>query len=48
MAEESVESRKIRAYISIRPWVLEKLAEDEDYWVRSNVASNTNTPVSVL
>ena len=43
MAEESVESREERAKNSTSPAELEKLAEDEDYYVRSAVAENTNT-----
>ena len=48
MAEESVESREERAKNSTSPEELEKLAEDEDMFVRKAVVVNSNTPLSVL
>ena len=48
MAEESVKSREERAKNSTSPEELEKLAEDKDKGVRSYVAENVNTPVSML
>ena len=48
MAGESVDLRKERAKNSTSPAELEKLAEDEDEYVRRYVAENANTPVSVL
>lgn len=48
MPKESAESREERAVNSASPEELEKLAEDEDEYVRSSVAENANTPVSVL
>ena len=48
MAEESVDLRKERAENSTSPAELEKLAEDDDYYVRSAVAENPNTPASML
>ena len=46
MAEESVESREERAKNSTSPEELEKLAEDEDYYVRTAVSENTNKHAS--
>ena len=48
MAEETSEEREERAKNSTSAEELEKLAEDEDYYVRSAVAENTNTPASLL
>ena len=48
MAEESVDLRKERAKSSTSPEELEKLAGDKDKGVRSYVAENVNTPVSML
>ena len=47
-AGESVEERKERAKNSTSSEELEKLAQDEDWTVRSSVAANKKTPTSVL
>ena len=45
--QESVE-REVRARNATSPEELEKLAEDEEFGVRYNVAGNANTPITVL
>ena len=42
------EDKYIRSKNSTLPDELEKLAEDEEWYVRKRAAANTNTPVHML